>query len=106
MKTLKVIESHDYVDTRALYPSDTIYSGILSAGVKQDVTVPTGADFVIFVCNNDFYVNYDTTAALPTGSISQAGGELNPEIRYIGETTTIQIIAEVSCTVTLAFYSK
>jgi len=106
MKALKIIEGHEYDNTGALYPSDTIHSGILSAGVEQTVTVPSGADFVIFVCDNDFYLNYDTTAAVPTGSVSQAGGELNPSTRYVGETTTIHLISEYTSKITLSFYNK
>jgi len=106
MKSYQVIEAPDYKDTRALYPSDTIYSGALAASVEQTVAVPTGADYVMFMCTNDFYINYDLTAAVPTGSISQAGGELNPEIRYVGETTNIHIISAYNCLVTMAFFSK
>jgi hypothetical protein len=106
MKSLKIIEGFDLADTNALYPSDVIYSGALVADTEQTVTVPTDAEFVIFMCNNDFYINYDTTAAVPTGSISEAGGELNPEVRYIGETTVLHIISEFACKITLAFYKK
>jgi len=106
MRALKIIEGFDLVDTNALYPSDTIYSGALVASTEQTITVPSGAEFVIFMCNNDFYVNYDTTAAVPTSSISEAGGELNPEIRYVGETTVLHVISEFACKLTLAFYSK
>ena len=70
------------------------------------MTVPTGANFCIFAADGDFYVNYDTTAAVPTSTISEAGGELNPAIRYVGETTTLHIISAVSCKITLQFYSK
>ena len=106
MKTFKVKESREFDDTKALDVSDTIYSGALVANTEQTVTVPTGADFVICMCNNDFYMNYDTTAAVPTGTISQAGGEMNPDIRYIGETSVLHIISEFACKITLAFYSK
>jgi hypothetical protein len=107
MKAYEVISSSRLGDTEALYPSDTIYSGLLtSGGGEQTVTVPTGADFCIFAADGDFYVNYDTTAAVPTGTISEAGGELNPDIRYVGETTTLHIIASGSVKITLQFFSK
>ena len=106
MKTYKVIESREFDDTKALYPSDTIHSGALAASTEQTVTVPTDAEFVVFVCTDDFYVNYDTTATVPTGTISEAGGEMNPEIRYVGETTVLHVISEFACKITLAFYSK
>lgn len=106
MKTLKIISSRQYSDTGALDTSDTIYSGALAASTEQTVTVPTGADFVRFEATGDFYVNYDTTATVPSGTISEAGGELNPDVRYIGETTTLHIISAGTPIVTLAFYSK
>lgn len=106
MKSLNPIESYELEDTQALLPSDTIYSGALAASTQQIVAVPAGADFVIFTATNDIYVNYDTTATVPTGSISQAGGELNPIIRYVGETTNLHIISPYVCLITLSFYSK
>lgn len=106
MQSLNQISSSEIDTTDALLPSDTIYSGLLAAGVEQTVTVPTGAEFVIFTATNDYYVNYDTTAAVPAGSISLAGGELNPILRYIGETSVIHIISPYAAYITLGFYKK
>lgn len=106
MQSLEQISSSDINDTDALYPSDTIYSGLLVAGIEQTVTRPTGAEFVIFTATNDYYVNYDTTVAVPSGNISLAGGELNPILRYIGETDVIHIISPYSAYITLGFYKK
>lgn len=106
MQSLKQISSSNIDITDALFPSDSIYSGVLAAGVEQTLSVPTGAEFVIFNSSNDYYVNYDTTASVPAGAISQAGGELNPILRYIGETGVIHIISPYTCYITLGFYSK
>ena len=106
MKAFETIAAGRLGETEALYPSDTIYSGALVANTEQTVTVPAGADFCIFSANGDFYVNYDTTAAVPTSTISEAGGELNPSIRYVGETTVIHIISSVAVLVTLQFFAK
>jgi len=107
MKSYEVIPAGRLGDTEALFPSDTIYSGELVADTEQTVTVPAGAEFVLFNSDGDFYTNYDTTAAVPTGTISEAGGELNPIKRYIGETSVIHIIADSSFIhITLAFFSK
>jgi len=106
MKSFEVIAAGRLGETEALYPSDTIYSGQLAAGVEQTVTVPANADFCIFAATGDIYVNYDVTAAVPTSTISEAGGELNPLIRYVGETTIIHIISNNGVLVTLQFYSK
>lgn len=105
MKVLRNISSQ-YLEDSFLYPSDTIYSGALSASTEQTVTVPTGADFCIFNGTGNFYVNYDTTAAVPTGTISQAGGELNPIKRYVGETSVLHLIADSNINITLQFYKK
>lgn len=106
MESLHPVKSDYLKDTDALVASDTIYAGALVASTEQTVTVPAGADFVAFSADADFYVNYDTTAAVPTGTISQAGGELNPVIRYVANVTTLHVIAETACKISLGFYSK
>lgn len=106
MKSLYPVKSDYFKDTDAIGPSDAIYSGMLVANVEQTVTVPTGADFALFLPDLSIYVNYDTTAAIPTGTISQAGGEPNPDIRYVGDTTTLHLIAPASTKVSIAFYGK
>ncbi|MDB4312172.1 hypothetical protein N9937_01955 [bacterium] len=106
MISWEAISSKKIDTTEALFPSDTIYSGALSASTEQQVTVPTGADFALFNATGDYYVNYDTTAAVPTGTISEAGGEINPVHRYVGETTTIHIISASDILVSITFYAK
>ena len=106
MKAFETIAAGRYGETEALYPSDTIYSGALEAGAEQTVTVPTDAEFCLFAATGNFYVNYDTTAAVPSSIISQLGGELNPQIRYIGETSVIHIISEGDVLITLQFFAK
>ncbi len=106
MKAYEEIPANRLGDTYALYPSDAIYSGQTVAGVELTLTVPTGADFCIFSCNGDYYVNYDLTATVPAGSITQAGGELNPNIRYVGETTTLHVISDAVVNLTLQFFAK
>ena len=105
MKGFRLITSRFTDQTYALYPSDKIYSGVLGTS-EQQVTVPSGASFVMFVAEGNFYVNYDTTAAVPSGSISEAGGELNPFIRSIDEVTTLHLIAPSSIRISLVFYDK
>jgi len=106
MKPYKIVSSLLLGDTEALYPSDSIYSGVLVTNVEQTVSVPTDTSFVIFGYEDDIYVNYDTTASVPTSTISQAGGELNPKIRYVGETSVIHLISQFTTKVVLTFYSK
>jgi hypothetical protein len=92
------------LDEIALEPSEDIYSGVLSAGVEQTVAVPPGASIVIFAHDDDIWANWDTTAALPTGSISEAGGELNPHVRRLVNVLVIHLIAERDTKVSLSFY--
>ncbi len=106
MQAFETIAANRLGDTEALYPSDTIYSGALVENTEQMVTVPANAAFCIFSANGDIYVNYDVTAAVPTSTISEAGGELNPQIRYVGETSIIHIISDGGVLITLQFFSK
>jgi hypothetical protein len=105
MKALENIASKR-LDDKFLYPSDTIYSGLLTSGVEQTLTIPTDAEFCIFEYTGDVYVNYDTTASVPTSTISSGGGELNPTRRYIGETTTLHFASNSAVTITISFFKK
>ena len=105
MKSLRAVKSDYLNDTDGVDASDTIYSGMLAANTEQTVTVPTGADFCIFMCRSDFYTNYDTTATVPTGTISQAGGELKPYLVYIGTTSVIHLISDTGGKITMSFFS-
>jgi len=106
MRSYKVVKAGGLPDTEALYPSDTIYSGVLESDTEQIVTIPTGAAFVVFSADTDFYVNYDTTAAVPTGTISQAGGELNPSIRFIADVTELHLASDSNCKLTINFFAR
>ena len=113
MKALIEVPAKDYRDTEAIPACDTIYSGSVSTS-EQIVAVPDGADFVfIKSADQDLYVNYDRTVAVPTGSVSQAGGELInadeevPVKRAITGVSNIHVIAaSASALAVLMFYSK
>ena len=86
--------------------SDSIYSGVVST-TEQIIPVPSGAYVALFNSTGDLYVNYDTTVALPVGTVSLAGGELNPyPLRFVGDTTNLHLIAPSSISVTIAFYGE
>lgn len=106
MQQLDQISSYKIKDTEGIKPSDTIYSGYLIGGIVQTVTIPTGAEFVLFSYEGNVFANYDNTASIPSGTISLGGGELNPKIRYIGENTTISLISERSTRISLSFFKK
>lgn len=106
MNVLQTVPSNFSKEVVALVPSDSIYSGSLTSGVEQTVSVPTGAHIVLFNADTDFYVNYDTTASVPSGSIALGGGELNPVERFVGNISVLHIISPYTCSISLAFYSK
>jgi hypothetical protein len=104
MQTLRQTTKVDF-DTLVYEPSTDIYSGVLSAGVEQTLGVPSGASIVILGHDDDIWVNWDTTAALPTGTISKAGGEMNPVVRSVANVSVIHLIAERDTKVSLSFYA-
>jgi len=86
-------------------PSDTIYNVVLSAGVAQNITIPTGAEYVIIASTTNVWVNCDGSASVPSATAtSGANSELNPGGRIIKGKETISLISSSSCLVSLAFY--
>ena len=83
--------------TGLLHPTDILRApnfvnvAVLASSVNQGFDVPTGAKYVSFAGNADFYVKLGSTACLlPTTSVSTGAGnganELNPTVRSIGST--------------------
>lgn len=91
--------------TFAPITSDTINSVSLAGGVAESMSVPSGANFVIFSSTTDFYANYTTTATVPGDITNGTASELNPTARYLKDVTTISIIAPQAGVVTMAFYA-
>ena len=84
---------------------------VLAAGVAQTITVPTHtasgqkANRVLFSSNCDFYAQYDTTAAVPAGAITDGSGpELNPVGRILSDVDTISVISETGGKVMAYFF--
>jgi len=71
--------------------SDNKYSGLLSAGVEQTLTVPESpfADYpnllavFSFEPGSTVWVSLNATAVVPSTSISSSNSELNPAARYV-----------------------
>lgn len=105
MKQLKVISGVQSVLEDTFISSDTIWSGVIGT-TEQTVTVPTGADYCFFSANGPFFVNYDTTCSVPSGSLANSGGELNPYVRYIGDISVLHLTAPTSTYISLSFYKK
>ena len=80
---------------------------VLAANVNETISVPTGANAVIFSSNcTAFYVKIGTTAAVPAADVTDgSGSELNPASWFVGASTQIGIISPTACVVTHAWYS-
>lgn len=80
----------------------------LGAGVSETDTIPTGANFVLFGANCNFYAKRGATAAVPTDVTDGTASEANPQAWYIKLSLTgitqISVIAEAACLVTLSYY--
>lgn len=86
----------DYVDVR-----------VLAATTNEAHTVPTGAQFVIFSSDGDFFARPNATAAVPGADVTDGtGSELNPTIWHLGGVTTINLIASSARTITMSFYKS
>lgn len=102
-----VIEIDANRQTSGIIPqSDVIYNLVLTADVEKVVTVPTGADIVLFGTTANFYCKMNATAEVPTIDVTDgSGSELNPSSRQIAGVSTIHLISASNCIITLAFYN-
>lgn len=86
--------------------SDVIYNLVLTANTEKVVTVPSGADIVVFGTTASFYCKMNSTVEIPaTDIIDGSGGELNPTARQVAGISTIHLIASSDCIITLSFYN-
>jgi len=86
--------------------SDVIYDLVLTANVEKVVTVPEGADIVLFGTTANFYCRMNATAAVPVGDVLDgSGSELNPSSRQMSGVATIHLISAANCIITLSFYN-
>ncbi len=80
----------------------------LAANTSETDTIPTGANFVLFGANCNFYAKPGATAAVPTDVTDGSASEANPQAWYIKSSLTgmtqISVIAEGACLVTLSYY--
>lgn len=80
---------------------------VLTASAAKSFTVPSNAKYCIFNSTHDFFVNYDSTATIPTGTATSdgSGSELNPVLRKIDGITTISVISNDAAYVTISYWS-
>lgn len=86
--------------------SSYINNYVLTSDVEKIISVPVGADLVLFASTGNFYCRFDGTVVYPTVDITNgSGGELNPSGRALSGISTIHLIAHSNIIVTLAFYN-
>lgn len=89
-----------------LPPSDSVMARALAANTAETITVPAGAEYVVFAGTADFYAAYGTgvTATVPGDTTDGSASELNPTMRNIKGKRDISVISAATCIVTAAFY--
>jgi hypothetical protein len=86
--------------------NDHINTVVVGTTAKS-VTVPTGAEIVVFNATGDFCVDAFKTAVLPTSDLNDGtGSEMNPATRDCKGLSSLSVIALTPGTnITLNFYS-
>lgn len=77
----------------------------LAASTPEVHTVPTGAVFVNFSADGDFYANFGAAAAVPAADVTDGSASvLNPGLRALDGAATIGLVASAECIVTMEFF--
>ncbi len=82
--------------------SDAMY---LAAGVAQTYTIPTGANKLLFSCADEFWVDGNKAAVIPTGTITDGSAPLrSPSALGTHGYTTLSFISPRACIVQISVY--
>ncbi len=92
-------------------PSDYIDARVLAGGTVEVHAIPSGAKFVVFSANAEFYAKFGSstvTTAVPSADVTDGTApELNPGARMIPQGAThIALISPAGGVVTLSFYAE
>jgi hypothetical protein len=88
-----------------IYPPKYVNAYVLAAGVATPVTIPTGARIAVFSSNTNFYVNWLTTAAVPSANITDGSApELNPVARDVSRYSSFSVVSPDACVLTIAYF--
>jgi hypothetical protein len=87
-----------------LHRSTTVYASVLAANVAEVVTVPAGANYVLFTSTANVYVNFGAAAAVPSTEVTGTASVLNPGMRALDSALTIGLISAETCIVTMEFW--
>jgi hypothetical protein len=106
--TLEFLNDANGRQTFARKPSVHVDARVLGIATRESYTLPSGAKFVIFSANGDFYAKPDDGAsnvAVPGADVTDGtAGELNPLVWNVEGATSIGLIAPAACIVTMAVY--
>ncbi len=79
-----------------LIPSDDDFGCSLAMGAAQSITVPSKYDYYIAIFSytpgSNIWVNFSTTATVPSATMSAITSELNPAGRLVRGGTSISVI--------------
>lgn len=95
-------------NTDVLVASAYINNRVLAASTAETETPPSGASYVVFKSDTDFWVCWCGSAAQVAAAdvTDGTGSELNPTERYIAGVSTFSIIAASACIVSIAYFSE
>ena len=85
--------------------SDYVNARVLAANTAETIAIPTGAKYVLFSADGDFYVRSNDTATIPAADVADGTAAiLNPTLRSLETVTSLSVIASAARIVTAAFY--
>ncbi len=77
----------------------------LAAGVAQSYTIPSGANKLLFSCIDEFWVDVNKTAVIPTGTIIDGSAPVrSPTGLGTHGYTTLSFISPRACIVQISVY--
>jgi hypothetical protein len=102
-----ILARNDGEQTFARPASDTINAAFMSAGTAEVQAVPSGALFVVFSSDGDFYAKPNTLPSVPVADVTNGGAaEINPTVWSLSSITGIGLVASTTRIVTLSYYGK
>lgn len=104
--TLKQANITDAIHSFSVQAPTYIDARVLAATTNESHTIPSGAKWVVFSADGDFYALVGGTAAIPGADVTDGtASQLNPTVWYLEGETAIGLIASATRVVTMAFYA-
>lgn len=86
--------------------SDIRYNVVMTGSAERAIAVPAEAKVCIFSAPNEYWVNYDATATVPTADIfTGSSSERNPGVRLIDGVSNIHLESSSAQNIQLSFFS-